>query len=37
MARERLDVRLSGTGTVRYRGTPKLSTRIDGTGSIERM
>lgn len=37
MARERLYVRMSGAGSVRYRGDPKLSTSIDGSGTVERM
>lgn len=37
MARERLTVWLSGAGNVRYRGDPKVWTRIDGVGTVERM
>lgn len=37
MARERLYVRMSGAGTVRYRGEPEVSKNIDGTGSVDRM
>jgi hypothetical protein len=37
MAREKLYVRLTGAGSVRYRGDPKLSTSIDGAGTVTRM
>ena len=37
MARERLEVRLSGAGNVRYRGDPKVRSHIDGAGTVGRM
>jgi hypothetical protein len=37
MARAQLTVRLVGAGRVRYRGDPKLSTHIIGTGTVGRL
>ena len=34
-AADSLDVTLTGAGTVRYRGAPKVSSRISGLGSLE--
>jgi len=37
MARERLNVHIAGAGIVRYRGDPKLSQSISGSGTVVRM
>lgn len=35
--RRALDIRVSGSGDVRYRGEPRVTQSIDGAGSIERI
>ena len=37
MAREKLRVHISGSGSVRYRGDPKVTSTIEGSGTVERM
>ena len=35
LVRDRLDVTLTGAGSIRYRGDPKVTSRVSGIGSIE--
>jgi len=37
MAHDKLDVQIAGSGSVRYRGEPKLSSSVSGSGSIAKM
>lgn len=36
-ARRRLDIKVAGSGTVRYKGSPVIHQQLDGAGSIEKL